>query len=51
MQVDAFQINCLSISLIFFDLESGLGGSISNNKNIQISGLKPFPPLEGTVNC
>lgn len=27
--------------------ESGLGKNISNNKNIEISGLKPFPALEG----
>jgi len=27
--------------------ESGLGKSISNNKNIAVSGLKPFPTVEG----
>lgn len=32
------------------DPESGLGKNISNNKNIEISGLKPFPALEGESN-
>jgi hypothetical protein len=35
------------IIIILFYVESGLGRNISNNKNIQISGLKPFPQLAG----
>jgi len=31
-------------------LESALGRTISNNKNIQISPLKRFPQLEGKFN-
>jgi hypothetical protein len=36
--------------IILLYLESELGRTISNNKNIQISALQPFPQLDGKVN-
>lgn len=36
-------------NFFFLHLESEVGRAISNNNNIQISGLKPFPKLDSKL--